>query len=95
MFNILLSIFVCAAGSLFFSLAGECTCFRAVCHCWKYDVVVVDVFLKACSKFSLDEVAVLGEYSLSGCHYFLKLLVLVFVVSVAIYLSQVDVVQRS
>ena len=35
MFNILLSIFVCAAASLFFGWVVRSS-FHAVCHCWKY-----------------------------------------------------------
>jgi hypothetical protein len=39
-------------------MGGECPCFRAVCHCWKF-ARVVDLFLHACSTFTLEDVACL------------------------------------
>ena len=88
MFNILLSIFVCAASTLF--MGGECPCSRAVCHCWKYPRVV-DLSLQACFNVTYEDVAVLGECCLSGCDSSLNLLVLFCFISVAVSLSQVDV----
>ena len=77
MFNILLSILVCAAASLFFAWVVS-ACFRAVCHCWKY-AYVVDLPLQACSNVTLEDVALLGECCPSGHDSSLNLLDLVFV----------------
>ena len=71
MFNILLSIFVCAAASLFFARVVS-----AVYHCWKY-AGVVDLSSQACSNVTLEDVAVLGDCRPYGRDSSLNLLSLV------------------
>ena len=85
MFNIFLSIFVCAAAGLFFA----CPCFRAVCHCWKY-AWVVDLSLQACPSVTFEDSGVLSECCPSDRDSSLNLLFLCFV-SGAVSLFQVDV----
>ena len=68
-------------------LGGECACFRTVSRCWTY-TRVVDLSLQACSNFTLEDVAVLGECCLSGHGSSLNRTFLSFV-SGAVSLSQV------
>ena len=70
-------------------LPGECPCFLALCHWWKY-ACVVDLALQECSKVTLDDVEVLGECCPSCYDFYLNIIVLV-IVSGAVSLSQVDV----
>ena len=70
-------------------LGGECPCFRAICHCWKY-AWVVDFSRQAYSSITFDDIAVLDECWPSGRDSSLNIIILVFV-SGAVYLSQVDV----
>ena len=74
---------------LVLSVGGECPCFRAVCHCWKY-ARVVDLSLQAYPNITLEHGAVFGECCPSGRDSSFNLLVLVFV-SDTVSLSQVDV----
>ena len=73
MFNILLSIFVCAAGSLFFAYLESA-------HVNAPYVIAgsthVDLSLQACSNLTLEYFAVLGECCPSGRNSSLNLLVL-------------------
>ena len=64
------------------------SCFRAVCHCWKY-AWAVDLPLQACPNVTIEDGAVLGECCPSGRDSSLNLFVFVFV-SGAVSLSQID-----
>ena len=70
-------------------MGGECPCFRAVCHCWKY-AWIVDLSLQVCPCITLENIAVLGECFPSGRESSLNLIVFVFA-SGAVSLSQIDV----
>ena len=83
MFNILLSIFVCAAASFFF--AWVVSAHVSAPYVIAGSTRVVDLSLQTCSNVTLEDVALLGE-----CCPSLNLLVLVFV-SGTVSLSQVDV----
>ena len=86
MFNILLSIFVCAAANVFFAWLVSAHVSAP------YDTAsVVDLSLQAGSSVTLEDVTVRGECCPSGRDSALNLLVLV-VVSGAVSLSQVFVV---
>ena len=88
MFNILLSICVYAAASLFF--AWVVSAHVSAPYVIAGNTRVVDLSLQACSNVTLEIVAVLGECCPSGRDSSLNLLVLVFV-SGAVSLSHVDV----
>ena len=89
MFNKFLSIFVCAAASLFFAgvvsahVSGPYVIARSTHE-------FVDLSLQACSSVTLEDDAVLGECGTSGFDSSLNLIVLVFA-SGAVSLSPGDV----
>ena len=85
-FNILLSIFICAAASLFFAWVVS----THVSVSYVIAGSMHDLSLQACSNVTLEDVVVLGKCCPSGRDSSLNLLVLVFV-SGAVSLSQVDV----
>ena len=85
MFNILLSIFVCAAANVFFAWLVSAHVSAPYDIAW-----VVDLSLQACSSVTLEDVTVHGECCPSGRDSALNLLVLV-VVSGAVSLSHVFV----
>ena len=100
MFNILLSIFVDAAASLFYAwlVSVHVSTPYLIAGRWNY-AWVVDLSLQAtgtclkrqaCSSVTLEDVMLLGECCPSGRNSSLDLPVLVFV-SDAVSLSQVDV----
>ena len=88
MFNIFLSIFACAAASLFFAWVVSA-------HVSAPHVIAVSTLvhlsLQACSNISLEYVAVLCECCPSGRDSSFNLLVLVFVSGSVSLSSQVDV----
>ena len=79
MCNILLSIFACAAASLFFAWVVSAHVSVPYVIAGSMQVVVVDLSLQACSSVTLEDVAVLGECCKSGHDSSLNLLALVFV----------------
>ena len=87
MFNILLSIFVCAAAGVFFVWHDLC----AICHCWKY-TRVVDLSLQACSNVSLANVAVFGQCCPNGRDSSSKLLVLIL--SFVLYFCSSQIISK-
>ena len=88
MFNIFLSIFACAAVSLFFAWVVSA-------HVSAPHVIagntLIHLSLQACSNVSLEYVAVLGECCPSGRDSSLDLFVLVFIPGAVSLSCQVDV----